>query len=149
MRIVSRLNEDTAQHDRLKEILEAATDGNITPGNTLEELVTQVDDTIVSYMEQVDQLEEDYQALRHEVDTLSVQVTLQEKMLESITGGIQFDEALDYATLDLMDALLGSGTADSTFDGDISFEDGVVFTKEDLKPILRQALDTWITLKTS
>ena len=60
---------------------------------------------------------------------------------------IGFDEALDYATLDLMDAFLGSGAATNTFGGDLSFDSNVTFTKQDLKPLLRQAIITWINTK--
>jgi hypothetical protein len=153
MRIVSRLNQDETQLERLREILEAASHGAISeygvelPGETLQELVTQVDETCCNFLVEVDNLEENYVALQHEALSLSVQTAAQEKIIDSLTNGIQFDEALEHATITLMDSFLGSGAADSTFDGGLSFESGVIFTKEDLKPMLRQALDSWITMK--
>lgn len=153
MRIVSRLNEEEMQHQRLRDILEAASDsvisseGDIEPGCTLSELVGQVDETFCNFMETVDNLEQNYESLHSEVLALTVQCSEQEKIIDRVTDGVQFDEALDHATLDLMDALLSSGAANSTFDGDISFDVDVIFTREDLKPILRQAIDTWINVK--
>jgi len=153
MRIVSRLNQEDEQLERLKSILEAVTDGDVSdygetkPGDTLEELVTQVDLAFVDYMEQVDDLEEACDELESENMALAVQCAVQEKTIEDVSSGVPFDEALDHATLDLMDALLGSGSANTTYDGGIAFEEGIVFTREDLKPLLRQAIDTWITMK--
>jgi len=153
MRIVSRLKEDEMQLERLKEILEAASDGCISehgetpPGQTLDELITQVDNVCANFMETVDTLEEDYDCLQHEVLALSAQCNNQEKMLNSIIEGARYDEALDFATTDLMDALLGAGVANSTFDGDISFDPRVTLTKDDFKPLLRQAIETWVNMK--
>lgn len=153
MRIVSRLKDTEIQHDRLRGVLEVATDGDIsphgstTPGDTLEKLVDQVEDVVLDYMERVETLEESYDCLQSEVLALSAQCGTQERILNTVTEGVHYDEALDYATIDLMDALLGSGAANTTFDGDLSFDESVVFSKEDLKPILRQAIDTWICNK--
>lgn len=152
MRILSRVNGDEAELDRLREILEAATGGDISPGgivepgSTLSDLVTQVDNTIVNYMKANDGLEYAYDIAHRDASVLAVQCAMQEELIESITA-VGFDEALDDATIDLMDALLGSGAATSTFDGDISFDSDISFTKQDLKPFLRQAITTWISTK--
>lgn len=153
MRIVSRLNQDDDQLDRLKNILEAVTDGDVSdyghtkPGQTLDELVTQVDEAFVTYIEEANSLEEQCDVLQAENIALHVQCAVQEKTIDTVSAGVPFDEALDHATFDLMDALLGSGSANTTYDGGIAFEEGVVFTREDLKPLLRIAIDTWIMMK--
>lgn len=153
MRIVSRSNQDETQHNRLREILEAASNGVISerglvvPGETWKELITQVDEVCCNFMIAVDDLEENYVALQREALTLAVQNDAQERILVALSEGIKYDDALDHATTDLMDAFLGSGAAGTTFDGALSFEEGVVFTKEDIKPLLRQAIDTWISMK--
>lgn len=152
MIILSRKNEDQIQFDRIREILEAATDGVISyggevePGETLSELVTQVDNTVVGYMRDVDGLQYAYGNLQLEAAALATQCAMQEQILDSVME-VGFDESLDDASTDLMDAFLGSGAATSTFDGDISFDPTVTFSKQDIKPLLRQAIITWITSK--
>lgn len=146
MRIISRQNEDQIQCERLRGIIEAATNGHVTPARALPDLVTQVEDTFMDYMEDVENLEDAYDNLKREVVGLTTLSALQEQKLEELTF-IGFDEALDHATTDLMDAFMGSGAASSTFGGDISFDPDVVFTKQDLKPLLRQAIITWVTTK--
>jgi len=148
MRIVSRQNEDQIQRERLRGIIEAASDGFVTPANDLPEIVSQVEDTVLHFMGKVESLEHSYGNLQLEAAALATQCALQEGKLEELTH-IGFDEALDYATLDLMDALLGSGAANSTFAGDIAFDPDVTFSKQDLKPLLRQAIITWVNTKVS
>lgn len=153
MRIVSRLNEEETQIERLQSILEAASYGVISehgstiPGENLDDLVTQVDETMADFMETVDNLEEGIDNLQSEVMGLSVQCEAQQRLLEDLVNGVSYDEALDEATIVLIDALLGSGGATTTFDGDLSFDENVTYSKQDLKPFLRQAIDTWISLK--
>ncbi|WP_407306550.1 hypothetical protein [Acinetobacter sp.] len=153
MRIVSRLNEDEAQLARLKDILEAASHGVISengdtkPGQTLSDLVTQIDELAADYMETVDVLEENYEALQHEVLSLNAQCLHQEKMITKLIEGVRYDDALEYATIDLIDSLLGSGAASTTFSGNLSFDPRVVLVKDDFKPILRQAIETWVNMK--
>lgn len=146
MRIVSRKDEDQIQCDRLRGILEAATDGYVTPATSLPQLVSQVEDTMMHFMSRVERLEHSYGNLQMEAATLAAQCSMQEDKLEDLMH-IGFDDALEYATLDLMDAFLGSGAASTTFDGDLSFDPNVTFTKQDLKPVLRQAIITWISTK--
>lgn len=148
MRIISRQNEDQIQHDRLREILEAATDGNITPADNLPELVTQIEDAVLNCMDYSEKLSDAYGNLRLDAAGLEAQCTMQEQKLEEIQH-VGFDEALDYATLDLMDAFLGSGAANASFSGDLSFDPCVMLTKQDLKPLLRQAIITWVNNKVS
>lgn len=148
MLIVSRKNEDQIQCDRLRGIIDAATNGSVTPEATLPGLVTQVEDTIMAYMEDVEVLEHSYSNVKQEAAALATQCAMQENKLDDIMH-VGFDDALDYATIDLMDAFLGSGAANTTFGGDISFDPDVSFTKQDLKPLLRQAIITWISTKVS
>ena len=153
MRIVSRLTEEESQFHRLRMILDAASDGEISengpiePGKTLPELITQVDNVCINFLEQIESLEESYEVVRQEARALFAQVDAQDTMIQRLVEGVQYDEALDYATVDLMDAILGSGAANTTFNGDLSFEDSVVLNKEDIKPMLRQAIETWINMK--
>lgn len=153
MRIVSRIKGDEVQHERIRDMLESVTDGEISlygptqPGDTLEDLVGQVEDVFVDQLQLIENLEENYTCLQQEAISLAVQVGMQEKALSVLSEGVHYDEALDFATIDLIDALLGSGAANVTYSGDLSFDENVTFTKEDLKPILRQAIDTWVCNK--
>ena len=153
MRIVSRLKEDEQQLQRIRDILEVITEGAISPigiikpAEDLSALISQVDETFATLLVHIETIEEDYDSAKSEVVALSVQCAEQEKIIDCVTEGIPFDEALDHATVDLMDALLSSGAANTTFDGDLSFEEDVVFTREDIKPMLRQAIQTWVNLK--
>lgn len=60
---------------------------------------------------------------------------------------VEYDDALDHATIDAMEALAASGASDTTADGELSFLPAIVMTKEDFKPIVRQALRSWLALK--
>ena len=155
MRIVSRTNEAATQQERLALIVEAATDGAIAPAvdAPLEELVDHVDNAFMTVLEEMDMIDKECREvigeLNKEMLQVATQCVAQERIIEGLVNGIQYDEALDYATIDLMDAILGTGAADTTYDGELKFDSKVTFSKEDFKPLLRQALETWITLKTS
>jgi hypothetical protein len=150
MKIISRLSNDELQHERLRNIIEAATDGYISeggelePANDLEGLVTQVDLTCVSFLQEIDALERDNARLGN--IAVSHQVALV-KLREAFSNGVSYDEELDHATIDFMDAIMASGAAEATFDGEISFTTDLIMSKEDIKPILREAISSWVRLK--
>lgn len=68
------------------------------------------------------------------------------EMLEKL-GDVSYDEELDHATMDLMDAFVGSGIADINADGELTFDSRVLVSKGDLKPLLREAISRWVDLK--
>ena len=150
MKIVSRLSEEEAQLQRLRDIIDIATGGSISeggelePANDLPNLITQVDITCASLMEALHSaLEENAHLTSH--------ITSQEVKLHAIhdllSKGVKYDEDLDHATIDFMDAFMATGAAEPTFDGELSISEAVTFNKEDLKPIVRQAIESWLRLK--
>ena len=158
MKIVSRLTNEEEQLQRLREIIEAATGGAIAPyggelelGTTLHDLVTQVDITCFSLIEIADRNENEN--VRLAIDNLHLSNHIAQRdqslspLIEAIENGIEYDDAIDTATHDMMEAFIGSGGAESTFDGEISFNANVAFSKEDLKPMVREAVESWIRLK--
>lgn len=68
------------------------------------------------------------------------------KIIESVTD-VSYDEALDHATMDMMDVITSAGLAEITDEGDLRFDSSVVATKGDLKPALREAIARWVQLK--
>jgi hypothetical protein len=150
MKILSRLTDNEEQFQRLREIMEAATGGAIAEGGDLEPedtltgLVRQVDITCASLLQMIDQLERENARLSNIAVSQHVAMT---ELRDAFDQDVQYDEVLDHATMDFMDALLASGVAESTFDGEISFVNNVIMSKQDIKPILREAVSTWVRLK--
>lgn len=60
---------------------------------------------------------------------------------------VPYDDPLDQATLDMMDAFTSSGDADIDANGDLVFDQRISFSKSDLKPVLREAITRWVDLK--
>jgi hypothetical protein len=151
MKIVSRLDDAEFQHIRLREILEAASDGaisydegaSIVPGQDLDELVTQVDITVAAMLETLDVMAANIDIL---VDK-AVSAELEAADLQARVSNVVYDECLDHASMDLMDAICSSGAADIDADGDLTFDQRITLTKGDIKPMLKAAIERWVTLK--
>lgn len=143
MLISSRKNQDDVQRERLRSIIEAT---DVVPSETLPELITQIEDTMLNFMEDIEVLEHDCDSLQREATAVNARNTMLEQKIDNLVR-IGFDEALDDATTDLVDALLNSGIASNTFDGGMSFDPNVSLTKQDIKPLLRQAIITWVSTK--
>jgi hypothetical protein len=150
MEIVSRVSDEEIGLARLRDILDAVSGGSISetghvpPGEELNELITQVDGMFVAYMETVDELEAEVQRLSMKVDR---QDEILKEIHDTIDQGVPYDDELDHATIDMMEALVATGAFEPTFDGEISISEDVVISKEDIKPIVRQAIESWLRLK--
>jgi hypothetical protein len=94
------------------------------------------------------QLFNDLMSLSHDTMVLSVKHAEAVGILDSLMY-VGYDEALDHATADLMDALIGTGAAEADQDGDLVFDSRVSMGKADLKSPLREAIRRWIELKVS
>ena len=157
MKIVSRQREDEEQFQRLRDILESATGGAIAKGSDLEpglelrSLVTQVDITCASLLEMLEKSDRQNDLLQLEIDKLHTELARQEVQIETfneaLASGVEYDDALDHATTDFMESVLASGAAEPTFDGEISFASEVPLGREDLKPMIRTAIETWLEAK--
>jgi len=157
MKIVSRISPEDEDLQRLREIIEAATSGAIAEGGDLEPadnlsgLVTQVDITCASLLETLQICDEKLNAMQTDLQRYAAHVTYQDSILQTFKGmlenGIEYDEDLDHATIDMMEAFVASGASEPTFDGELSFTENIVISKEDFKPIVRQAIESWLRLK--
>lgn len=88
----------------------------------------------------------DAMSLSHENLVLSVKYAEAIELLDSMIY-VSYDDALDHATVDLMDALVSSGAAEADHSGDLVFDTRVALKKGDLKPVLREAITRWVELK--
>jgi len=157
MKIVSRISQEDEDLQRLREILEAATSGAIAEGGDLEPadnlsgLVTQVDITCASLLETLNICDEKMNEMGRDLQRYATHIAHQDAILQNIhlamQGGVEYDEDLDHATIDMMEALVASGASEPTFDGELSFAENIVISKEDFKPIVRQAIESWLRLK--
>lgn len=95
---------------------------------TLDELTGQVIDTERREQELLNEL----QALRH--------LTL--KLLR-----VDNDHTLDNAAADLIECFSSSRAAEVTSDGSLAFDERVSFTKEDLKPIIKEVIERWVATR--
>lgn len=155
--ITSRQTPADQNVERLQEVLEAASLGTLGQPNDPLAIVT-LEDTMEGLIEQTDVLFDGM------LDTLEVvggdllvtslhlvqaQVDLDvaQDALANLIGGIDYDEALDHATADLMDCFCASGSADVSADGHLVFDERISFTKEDIKPMLREAIVRWVEMK--
>lgn len=157
-KIVSRLSDEEFHYSRLREMLDIATDGaigvdgEIEPATSLGDLVSQVDVALASLLAVIDKLAKDVDALHIDKSFLEMHIENQNNIWKNIANavedGVIYDEDLDHATMDTMEALIASGMAESTDDCEIVFDTPVAITREDFKPIVRQTIDSWLKLKT-
>lgn len=157
MKITSRTTTDDLNLSRLREILEAAShgaiaeDGEILPGENLAELVAQVDIICAAFLDTLDVCERKIDLLMQDVEIMSGRLRTLDDTLQEVMGvfedGVDYDDDLDHATIDMMEALIASGATEPTFDGELSFPVAVTISKEDFKPIVRQAIESWLRLK--
>ncbi len=146
--------EDQTTIEELQEILHHATNGVVSTqasalvqaGNDIPTLLANVKAVIALLNRTAVQLFHDLAHASHDNMVLTVKVAETMDVLESICD-VTYDEALDHATADLMDAFAASGAADVSADGELGFDEHVLFSKSDLKPILREAILRYIDQK--
>lgn len=151
-----KIEDDTS--DRTSEIwdlIEEVTEGAIGNGsNSLMSPGTSHDEAMEMLRAMFRTLTKTLQQAKHDMldliaDNVSLQVTLTEAALQiDELMNVTYDDAMDHATADLMDAFTSSGAADVTDDGDLMFDARISFSKGDLKPILREAIIRWVEQKT-
>jgi hypothetical protein len=90
----------------------------------------------------------DLMILSHDAMVLTVKYAEAMEVLDSLMD-VSYDEALDHAAADLMDAFIASGAAESDHSGDLVFDTRVAMKKSDFKPVLREAITRWVELKIS
>lgn len=157
MKIVSRIAHGAEDLQRIRDIIEEVTDGAIGPNGTisaaadLSEIVTHIEIAVSSLCATLNLYDDEVAQLSLENSRLVSQISKLDDSLHEIysviENGVDYDEDLDHATIDMMEAFIASGATEPTFDGEISFSEKIIISKEDLKPIVRQAIDSWLRLK--
>lgn len=140
--------------ERLTEILEKVTAGAISANaNALIPMPTDLDgllDLVKNVFEVQQragqQLFADLAVCAHDNMIMSIRLTECLDVLDKFMD-VSYDEAMDHASIDLMDAFTSSGAAEVSANGDLSFDEKVVLTKADIKPILREAIRGWVEAK--
>ena len=118
------------------------------PGTTVEECFDQIRDCAKGYQLALLTMRQDVARLIIDKNELTAELIELTNRMDKLMD-VDYDEALDHASMDLMDAFCSSGSADVTPDGELEFDERVTFTKEDLKPILRTALERWLECRLS
>jgi hypothetical protein len=151
-KIQSRPREEDTVLESLRAILSDHTDGMIgpvgtkIPTDTIEDMLVAVDLTIGTAVSSCRTLSLANQILAHDITVLAMKYDTVAALLESVLD-VGYDSALDDATGDLMDNLIASGAAEASVDGALAFDPRVLMSRSDLKPILREAIQTWIGKK--
>lgn len=115
----------------------------------LDGAITQVEQLLDSYSDTLTQAQQELNQLRRFTEMCEARIQEIESVLENLVGDVGYDDALDHATADLMDCLQASGAAEVRADGQLAFDYQVTFGKEELKPMLREAICRWIEVRLS
>lgn len=155
-KIVSRQDTSTGRVELLREALINFSMGAISNnpetgvmkvGDDIDTLVSQSYSVMAGLSKTLEHSIADLSVARAEATQYSLRVDELESIVESLLEDVSYDEALDHATADLMDCFAASGAADVTADGELLFDARISFKKEDIKPMLREAIVRWIELK--
>lgn len=157
MKIVSRSTSEEAKLSKLRSIIKTMSGGLISEtsevplGTNLSELVNQLQVCSEVTLDTIDTLQKRVNVLGIDNLRLTNHIAQEGRSLnglkKAIADGVEYDEALDAAVHDAMEAFIASGAAEPTFDGEISFDEDVTISRCDLKPIIREALESWIRAK--
>lgn len=158
VKIVSRMSEEASQIFRLQQILEYARHGVINKAqggamaevaDNLDDLISQIDSLFVGMLDTMEEIGNNVIIAQNESFQLAVEVDMLQDRLASLIGDIGYDDALDHATRDLMECFCSSGSADVSADGQLVFDQRITLSREDIKPMLREAIVRWIEQKLS
>ena len=147
-------SDDESTILKLQQILEIATSGVIgtkttaliQAGDDIDSILKNVKIVIALLDRTASSLFNDLAKSSYDNMILTVKLAETLDVLESIMD-VTYDEALDHATADLMDAFAASGGADVTPHGELGFDGSITYSKSDLKPILREAISRYVDLK--
>jgi len=157
-KIVSRTDTDAGRLAALQQLIMDHSLGNIGKAEDNPNFV--VADNFEDGLDQVNQLfmglKAALVAMRTRYDVLDAafvmtrtRLELVEDLLASVVEDIDYDEPLDHATMDLMDCMASRGSCGFDADGHLVFDERSRFSKEDIKPMLREAIVRWVELRMS
>lgn len=115
-------------------------------GTTLDEVIDQNDQMIAGLCTALELIKAQNDFLRINLARAEMQLDVTQDALANLIGNIDYDDALDHAAADLMDCFCARG-ADVTVHGELRFDPSTTFSKEDVKPMLREAIVRWVELK--
>lgn len=155
-KIVSRLDteagrvqqlQDTLIHYSLGAVTADGKTGVLPVADNVDDLINQTTSVMAGLVQTLEHAAVDLSLARFEAVQYSLRVDELESIVENLLQDVSYDEALDHATADLMDCLAASGSADITADGQLAFDERITLSKEDMKPMLREAIVRWISLR--
>lgn len=144
MKIQSRVSQESHILRRLQRWVNSATDGLELPADNLPEVIDQLEVILAEQLKQNRELELKVTWLNTSLEKANERI---EELEDLANESIEYDEDLDHATSDFMQSVISAGIADTSFDGEIVFNSDVVLSSADLKPYVREAIETWVRLK--
>jgi hypothetical protein len=158
--IVTRPHQNAAWIESLQNVLEKATEGavSVKPTGKLvlssnpDDLLRQVDFTISALVQVGRQLGSDNAVLMADnimLTQANADLHTAINNIASAFSNVPFDDALDHATTGLIMAIESSGAGELTANGDLVFDSRITMSRGDIKPILKEAISTWLELKAS
>lgn len=156
-KIVSRIDRNELLTElrvtQLQEVLLTHSRGAITRdasgvepvATTLDELIAQAARVLNGYNMTVMAMATNMASLETQNAILQNRVELLDDIVARLSGDVGYDDAIDTATLSMMDDIASQLDCATNADGDLVFHQRAVISKGDLKPILREAIVTWIS----
>lgn len=147
MKITSRIDEENNQREQLLNIIKESVSEedfeDIIDCDTLE-LISQVSMIQALLLTEIEHLSSMNSSLLEQVIERDISLSYLQKAISDIP----YDEDLDNATTDMIEAFLASSMTEVTFDGDkIIFTPNSIFSKSEFKPIAREVINSWIQAK--
>lgn len=155
-KIVSRQDTESARVEILQDALANFSMGAFTRngkagvakiGDDVDTLIAQTTSVMAGMLQSLEHMAVDLSLSRREAVQYSLRVDELESVVENLLADVAYDDALDHAAMDMMECFAADGRADVTADGELEFNERVTFNKEDIKPMLREAIVRWISLK--
>lgn len=147
--ISSRLDLEAERVRFFQKIIKDASHGFIgdnscpvSVGENLDDLIDQADKLLHTLNKVNTKLSNDNIVLKNQLEVA-------QDTLANLIDNVEYDDALEHATADLMDCFCGNADADVSADGKLVFHDRASFSKGDIKPMFREALIRWLELKLS
>lgn len=149
--ISSRLDLEAERVRYFQKIIKDASHGfigdnteisQVAVGDDLDELIDQAEKLLKTLNRVNLRLSNDNRVLKNQLEVA-------QDTLANLVDNVEYDDALDHATADLMDCFCGNADADVSADGKLVFHDRATFAKSDIKPMFREALIRWLELKLS
>jgi hypothetical protein len=160
-KITSRPSSGQEAQDRieaLQDLLDQASCGAI--GDMSAGAVVQAEDTLDGLIDQtavllasmagtIEGLALQASLMTSQLVIMAARLDIAEDALANLIGNIDYDECMDHATTDLMESMTASGKCDVDDYGNLVFSERAVFSKADMKPVLREAIVSWVEKKMS